>query len=472
MRPVVLLFFLASHIPSSVSGRLWTRNDICPREIKATVPNGDRCDSPNGNLVTCDGSQEPYFGTMVSIHDALTHCPNISSLDLRVTLLGCSTWPDRWNFPLSYNERETYPALKKLRLEGYDFSSVKDVRPPWQAPLMARIPSGLIDWIRKGYWKPWLRAQVYGYPPSAPVKSNLDLWIQAMDWSQIEELAINDCRNAEAIAEKLPPRLTSLRKIESTDVNFIAALPNNTLSDLTWFGRHKAGDLGSILEHQGASLQRLEFRCNELSCPSMRNSFNMSILPQLAPNLVHISVNIPRNGTWPLEDLRALAALPKLRSLEIYSQLQSGCQRQRPEDYTRQMVEYLQKHGEDYCTGQDRLQQPTLNEDNAGDVWRYIKEANAGGQLQDLTLKVGDWSRSWDGPLYSPPWMESRQAEVLCAESNVDASGKPCKTQVSRGYWPSTTNQWESDSWMFDDSEYDLANSYEGNLDAQARPPA
>lgn len=477
MRLVMLLFFMTSVIPHFVNARIWTRNDICPADIKATIPNGDRCDSPDSSRVPCERSQKPYFGTMVSVHDALTHCPNISSLDLRVTLLGCSTWPDRWNFPLSYNGGESYPALKKLRLEGYDFSSVEDARPPWQALSMgsgdaeARL-SGLVNWIRKGYWKPWLRAQVYGSPLSAPVRSNLDLWLRAMDWSHIEELALNDCRNPKEIAVKLPSRLASLRKIETQDISFVAALSNNTLSDLTWVARHKPGDLENILERQGASLQRLEFRCDELSCPSMRNTFNMSILPRLAPNLLHVSVNIPRNGTWPLEDFEALAVLPKLRSLEIYTQLQSECQRQRPEEYTRQMEEYRQEHGEEYCTGLERLQQPIINENTAEHLWRYIKETSAGSQLQTLTLRAGDWTRSWDGPLYSPPWMEFRQTEILCVGSNVEASGKSCKSQVSRGYWPPTSNQWEKDSWMFDDAEYDVLNSDRENPNAYAEPRA
>ena len=88
-----------------------------------------------------------------------------------------------------------------------------------------------------------------------------------------------------------------------------------------------------------------------------------------------------------------------------------------------------------------------------------MRKANAGGQLQDLTLKVGDWTPPWDGPLYFPPWLESRKAEVLCTEADINASGKLCKMQVSRGYWPPMTNQWESDGWIFEDLELDLADS-------------
>jgi hypothetical protein len=465
----MLLFFLISLIPSLVYGRGWSRDDACPSEIKANIPNGDYCDRPDGHRVPCDRTQEPYFGTMVSVHDALSHCPNISSLNLRVTPLGCSNWPDRWNLPLSYNGGETYPALKRLRLEGYDFSSVEDVRPPWQPHTVGEGDSGgwtfgLAAWIKKGYWKPWLWEQLYGYPPSRPAKSNLDLWLNTMDWSRIEELAINNCRNSEKIAENLPAHLRSLAKLESTDISFIEALPTNTLMDLTWVGRHKVGDLESILERHGTSLQRLEFRCNELSCPSMRNKFNISSLPKLAQNITHISINIPRNGTWPLRDLKTLAALPQLRSLKIYSQLQSECQRQKPEGYSRAMWDYMKENGEEHCTGPERLHQPILDEATAEELWLHIKQGKTGGHLQNLTIRVGDWSPSWGGPIYTPPWMESRQAEIVCTSSATSGIDKTCKMEVSRGYWPPQTKNWESDDWMFDDIEFDPADYIEEHL--------
>lgn len=98
MRPVVLLFFLTSLIPSLVNARVWARNNTCLTEIKVTIPNGDRCDSSDGNRVPFVRSQQLYFGTMVSAHDAVTRCANISSLDLRVNFLGCSTWLDPGTF--------------------------------------------------------------------------------------------------------------------------------------------------------------------------------------------------------------------------------------------------------------------------------------------------------------------------------------------------------------------------------------
>lgn len=197
--------------------------------------------------------------------------------------------------------------------------------------------------------------------------------IYAMDWPQIEELAIDNCGTADEIVEKLPPRLRSLPQLESADTSLIEAMPDNTLTNLTWIGRHKAGDLESILQRPGATLQGLEFKCNELSCPSMHNSFDVSILPQLAPKLKHVSINIPCNSTWPLEALQVLALLPQLRSLEIYSQLQSECQQQKPEEQSREMWDYMKEHGEDYYTDSKRLQKPILDEDTAEELHLQLK---------------------------------------------------------------------------------------------------
>ncbi|KAJ9138196.1 hypothetical protein NKR23_g8623 [Pleurostoma richardsiae] len=60
---------------------------------------------------------------MTDVHSALVSCPNISTLDLRVTMLGCSESPDRWSFPFDLAGGEKYPALETLSLEGYDFKT-------------------------------------------------------------------------------------------------------------------------------------------------------------------------------------------------------------------------------------------------------------------------------------------------------------------------------------------------------------
>lgn len=446
MKPVKVLSLLTFVIPHLVTGRWWTSQDACPTEIKATIPYSYYCNGPDDRPIPCEDVPEPYLGTMVSVHDALSHCPNITSLDLRVTLIGCSEWPDRWNFPFAYNGGDTYPKLKTLRLEGYEFSSTEDAQPPW---LMPNYPRNSIvawtkemhDWLKNGYWKPWLQTQL-GIAQTEPSKSNLDLWLGAMDWSGIEELAISDSHSNGEVLEKLPPLLSSLRKLDSTDLPFIEALPNNTLTHLTWLGPSKPNDLPRILSRQGATLQNLEFRCEEMNCKPFQSSFNISILPEQAPNLTHLALNIPRNGTWPLSALQTLASLPQLRSLAIYSNLESECQAQKPEQYSREFWTYLAEHGQEHCSGEDRFQKPLLDENSAEELFRLVKQANEGGMLENVTLRVGDWTRPWDGPLYSEPWMEDRKAEVVCSGVGKGERQRLCEMTVSQDYWPLRESIW------------------------------
>ncbi len=128
-----------------------------------------------------------------------------------------------------------------------------------------------------------------------------------MDWTAIEELSMDWCREAGEVNEKVLPHLHSLRKLESTRLSFIKALPNNTLTHLTWIGPHEQGDLVSILEHQGRTLEELELRSDEINYSLMRNKFDLSIIPEMAPNLTRLSINIPRNGSWPLDSLQKIS---------------------------------------------------------------------------------------------------------------------------------------------------------------------
>jgi hypothetical protein len=125
----------------------------------------------------------PRFTNMDSIHAALTSCPNITLLDLRITgtttgtclnlpgtCVRCNNeWPSRWNFPFSPNGSDTYPPLKTLRLRGHDFDWIDDK--------FQGLPQG----------STWHEGQQNRHK-----NGNLELWLDAMNWSQIEEFALVD----------------------------------------------------------------------------------------------------------------------------------------------------------------------------------------------------------------------------------------------------------------------------------------
>lgn len=99
------------------------------------------------------------------------------------------------------------------------------------------------------------------------------------------------------VLAKLPSRLTSLRKLETTKVPFITALPNNTLTYLNVFGDAEPAKLRAILTHQGSSLQSLEFRRPKAVNELFYTDFDASILPSMARNLSHLAVDVSSNGT-------------------------------------------------------------------------------------------------------------------------------------------------------------------------------
>ncbi|CAO2649788.1 Nn.00g010800.m01.CDS01 [Neocucurbitaria sp. VM-36] len=426
MRLTSTLLLLLSLLPSSITARPWTSGDKCP-EIINVVISSDRC-SQYGEHCT----DEPQLSTMDAVHAALISCHNITSLDLRVTGLGCSEWPSRWNFPFHPAGGEQYPHLKRLRLEGYRWDA--NGREDWWFPKWDYgLGYWIYDasrWLHRGHWRTW--AEWRSLPQEQRAKSNFALWIDAMDWSEVEELWIDNM--TPEVLSILPPYLNSLQKLETTSLDFIQTLPNNTLTDLAWIGPSQPQDLPTILAHQGASIRNLEFRCPELSCPSFHPELDFSLISSAAPYLTHLSIDVPRNGTWPLESLQAIAAIPQLQKADLYMNIQSPCSQQILDDYNSAYREYEREHGKDYCKGEERFQKPWLEETIALELFEYMRENKVGDGLEQVTFWVGDWMRPWDGPLYFPSWVEGRRAKAVCT-ARVGNETEKCVFEVGERYW-------------------------------------
>jgi hypothetical protein len=368
---------------------------------------------------------------MDSIHAALSTCPNMTALDLRLSTSGCTgEGPDRWNFPLRSEGGDRYANLTSLRLERYDFDD--EFGAADRQPGIEECMSDTLCVVKSG-----LQQQIL-----SPAKTHLDLWMEAMDWSAISELMITPITD-EHMA-KLPSRLHSLRRLETTNSSFIYALPNNTLTHLTYIEASKSGyaakDLPTILAHQGASLQSLEVRSPELEDRPFVCDFDVAILPRMAQNLEHVALNVARNGTWPLDTLNVLSSLPQLCSADLYMGIQSACTQQRPLREVVLIEDWKPVSAEEYCRGANQYQQPFVSKEGAEEVFAHMRKEKKGVELANLTIYVGDWSRPWNGGLYIPDWLEGKRSKVVCiAEDGMEK----CVAERAERYW-----EWDEHDWM------------------------
>ncbi|KAK3305025.1 uncharacterized protein B0T15DRAFT_187231 [Chaetomium strumarium] len=403
----------------------------CPTEIRRNLPTGN-----------------PSFSSMTEIHAAMLTCPDIATLQVRTVGSGCSEWPDRFNFPFDLRGGERYASAPLvLSLDGYDFDESE-----WRTlcgPLFDDWDLTYLSWM--SWRRLWQCARLYYEVPEVQrLRTNLDLWVDAMDFSRIHTLQLNYTRGrsslTEQVVQKLPSRLTSLTTLavhHSMAQGFILSLPKGSLTHLSWQNPTRdyrsCGDshgspfitLEPVLQHQGWPLQSLEYHSEEWDthAPPTLSVLELGQLTKLAPGLRTLTINLPRQLSasggetwdWPWESLRLLAeGLPQLTDLTIYFELASECHRQSAKK-NNSWVEYDGGDGsrpledEDGCVGLDHYAQPLLNKTNAVPLARFLAHHKSGQRLRSVMFRAGDWGPDYDGPLrFGAPWLEGRRAWVMC----------------------------------------------------------
>lgn len=156
--------FLALPAMVAANAKYWKIGEPCPTAIHGVSSRSFVPWDPDAPL---DPANYWYsFRTMRDAYHALLSCPNINAIYIRVALQGCSDWPDRFNFPFNPLGGDRYlSAPEILSLEGYDGDED--------------------SWGYKG-------------APEGAVQTNMtniDLWLNAMDFSRIHTLAFPYSRN-------------------------------------------------------------------------------------------------------------------------------------------------------------------------------------------------------------------------------------------------------------------------------------
>jgi hypothetical protein len=471
----------------------WTRDDPCPTVIRATIPNHETRHTRVSPFHYYDGDEDffsyggegspgeyeprggPGFATIADVHECLVAChESVTALDLRVALVGCSQWPDRFNLPFDLAGTEKFPDLEDLGLEGYDFNQREweDVVPKGEFKLPGddddpeetelseekrkskhyqEDNSWLTDW---GWWfwtgKARRLIEWRRLPEEQRLKTNLELWLEAMDFSKLRALTLVDdgagARHGDVLLRRLSKALKGLQSLSITGTwqsrsegealparDFILNItPEASLTSLSWVDMFSCDKelFEAVLQCHRQSLTSLEWRTSERS--SIRTVFStdqIQRLASLAPKLQSLTLDMNREGdAWPKRDLEALAAsLPRLTNLTIYWELQSECRlAEHQEPFTIGSCD-------DACRGKDQLASPRLDLASGEALFRLLRSAKVGDELTTVTFRAGNFTRPNDGPVYIPEWMERRTVWLECRVLRDNGTRKGEDEALCRG---------------------------------------
>jgi len=114
------------------------------------------------------------FASLELVMKILTSSPSLRELDIHLHSVGCLLGSVPWAFDFLSNPSVRFPPLEILRIRGYDFDESSD---------------GGDVWLFKNHE---LSSHDYPLPKrkASDGRSNLDVWLEVMDWSQLHTLDI------------------------------------------------------------------------------------------------------------------------------------------------------------------------------------------------------------------------------------------------------------------------------------------
>ncbi|EFQ36461.1 hypothetical protein CGRA01v4_10447 [Colletotrichum graminicola] len=366
---------------------------------------------------------DPFLATMRDVHDTLSRCPDIKSLKLRVTALGCSEHPDRWSFPFDLAGSSRYSSvLDALDLEGYHFddSAWAEVsQPPWSTG--SRFWDA-IKWLGSGRVRDWLRWLPLS--PEQKAKTNLDLWLDAMEFSHVRELSLKGMWRRSPDLRALASQLKSLRSLTVRGGgpwarDLILALPENSLTSLTWQSSDETGaSVPPILRRHAQSLTSLEWREPESNYRQRKvmTPGELAELGLMVPNLERLTLDVV--------------------NVTVFLEIASECRRQLDSSSTGYSGPRWREDEPERCGGLESMAQPLLDRPGASTLFEFLREKKVGAELTKAVSYAGDWERPWDGALAEESWLDGRQAFMVCealVDDDVPEAGSSGRGRLCRG---------------------------------------
>jgi hypothetical protein len=445
----------------------------CPEHLRSTVT---------------DAPDEP-FKSLAEVHRALSICPSVQSVQLRLGGFGCMG-PEIWWLPIhpdaATSDRHRYKSAPEvLELETYAWGSnarrsIGEYLDEGILPgflIGRKHPNGeyrtLGDWLaawrwRFKYWTEWRRLS--GLSESQLRIDNIALLLGALNTSRIHTLGIKSLLSSKGDRPDLTRLARALPNLETLTIwgdlstcrrdvwaypdpsddgsspdedldnncnpvpSFIHSLRSSSLTNLTWLNGNDTSreTLTTVLDRHGSSLEHLQWRTDE-TFTTYRTFFSPSSLRTIGervPGLTSLTVDLDRNGTaWPTAHLKAIAeSMPNLTSLTIYIPLSNIPEETDPWSYY---------NVDNDRWGPDNSPESTLmGEDREQDVWAANTHENSPPPRQDYQL-YGDQQRPHrKTPKYAAPVLLTESAAELYETLKAAKKGTPLETvQFRVGDW-------------------------------------
>jgi hypothetical protein len=348
--------------------------------------------------------------TMLLISQILASSPNIKEFEISTQV--------PFNFTASPNLR--FPPLEVLKLQNYDFDRQPDgaswiehhrkFYSPWNY-----LPDPILKWIGYPLIKRMSGMHEYNRPRdmwsiSPEEKTNLDPWLEIMDWSNIHTLSLNE--PSPATLQKLTNKLPSLRNFALSGYYLKARhimRPSQgsgpwqkNISHLLDFLENTSVPLESIslsniqLESTedllASVVRRHGFMLRSLSLTSLSITGRTCSSPYLSPSQISylfitcpllstLELDIYAKDNWDYDRFDAVLAAENLKELKLH--LQPGYEgRGYMHMYDEDDDDY--DNGISYGSGRGREEKSLI-----GGLARYLRKSKAGKKFEVLEIYVG-----------------------------------------------------------------------------------
>jgi hypothetical protein len=350
---------------------------------RESILNSTNLHSLKVSVSTGGREREPY--QMDLILRILTTCPNIKELDISVSGHGgCVVYntDDLYAFDFTSSNAPLAP-LESLTVDGYLFhanpNGLKwkewEVDHPKRDILFAPwkyLPESIINHVGYPKIKEWgglqsSHVKMDTSPLKPGTRTNLDIWLQRMDWSHLQTLKIKDAttKDLESVGGDTLP---SLRNVQFSGyyahhhaiLDFIG---NNsfTLESIQFDGINFCSltqVVSTIVEHHRSSLhtlvvkhsqpRRLNYgspRKNTYRFPSASflNATHLAHLRESIPGLATLDLDILVSEEWNYELLDILASFSELEYLTLRFEAPAGGWNDEDEDEDEDGSQYREE---------------------------------------------------------------------------------------------------------------------------------